>query len=317
MTTSNSTRVNPILRCRMIFAPYEKFSSDTPARYEETNRPFHSGLLATSMLQWGGSVNTIPEMETTMRPALMVIIAILAMVASGASSAERPPNLVFILTDNQGAWTLGCYGNQEIRTPNIDRLASQGLRMTRAFSSNPVCSPTRATYLTGLIPSQHGVHSYLGGERPNAQVGPEAYCTIREFVSLPKILSQAGYACGLSGKWHLGANLTPQEGFSSWITMPAGHTTEFYDVPVIENGMIHQETKYLTDLWTERGVKFIEENKDRPFFLFLAYNGPYGLGPSLNHPGRNRHVEYYANRELLSFPRDTPHPWLFNNKQFL
>src|SRR5262245_33212203 len=122
----------------------------------------------------GGSVNTIPELETTMRPALMVIVAILAMVASGASSAERPPNLVCILTDNQGAWTLGCYGNPDIRTPNIDKLASQGMRMTRAFSSNPVCSPTRATYLTGLIPSQHGVHSYLGGERPNAQVGPDA-----------------------------------------------------------------------------------------------------------------------------------------------
>jgi arylsulfatase A-like enzyme len=224
---------------------------------------------------------------------------------------------VFILTDNQGAWTLGCYGNEEIRTPHIDRLASQGVRMTRAFASNPVCSPTRATYLTGLMPSQHGVHSYLGGEKPNAQVGPEAYCTIREFASLPKILSQAGYVCGLSGKWHLGANLTPQEGFRDWITMPAGHTTEFYDVPVIENGEIRKEPRYLTDLWTEHGVRFIEKNKGRPFFLYLAYHGPYGLGRLLNNPARNRHAEYYAERELFSFPRDAAHPWLFNNKPFL
>src|SRR5262249_14381482 len=92
------------------------------------------------------------------------------------AAESRPPNLVFILTDNQGAWTLGCYGNSDIRTPNIDRLASEGLRFTRALSSNPVCSPTRATFLTGLIPSQHGVHSFLD---PKYMMGPEAYNTLQ------------------------------------------------------------------------------------------------------------------------------------------
>jgi arylsulfatase A-like enzyme len=148
-------------------------------------------------------------------------------------------------------------------------------------------------------------------------MGPDAYCTIREFASLPKILRSAGYVCGLSGKWHLGGNLTPQEGFSDWITMPLGHTTEFYDVPVIENGAVRNEPRYLTDLWTERGVRFIEKNRDRSFFLYLAYNGPYGLGGLLNQPARNRHAAYYADKPLYSFPRDAPHPWLFNNKQFL
>src|SRR5262245_12358879 len=200
-----------------------------------------------------------------------------ACIATSAAAADRPTNLVFILTDNQGAWTLGCYGNPDIRTPNIDRLAAEGMRFTRALSCNPVCSPTRATYLTGLIPSQHGVHSYLGGETPDAQMGPAAYDTIREFASLPKILKEAGYVCGLSGKWHLGANLHPQEGFTSWITMPVGSTFEFYDADVIENGQVRKEPRYLTDLWTERGIQFIEQNKDRPFFLYLAYNGPYGL----------------------------------------
>jgi len=114
------------------------------------------------------------------------------------------PNLVFILTDNHGAWTLGCYGNPEIRTPNIDKLAAEGLRFNRAYCNNSVCSPSRASFLTGLMPSQHGVHVYI----PNAaQIGDKAYCTIREFRTLPKILSEAGYVCGLSGKWHLGDNL--------------------------------------------------------------------------------------------------------------
>ena len=84
---------------------------------------------------------------------------------SWAQSTSDFPNIVLIMTDNHGAWTLGCYGNPDIRTPNIDRLASDGTLFTNAFSSNPVCSPTRATFLTGLIPSQHGVHSFLSGGR--------------------------------------------------------------------------------------------------------------------------------------------------------
>ncbi|MBW3543046.1 MAG: sulfatase-like hydrolase/transferase [Planctomycetes bacterium] len=229
--------------------------------------------------------------------------------------APRRPNVVFILTDNHGAWTLGCYGNRDIRTPHIDRLAAEGVRFTRAFSSNAVCSPTRATFLTGLLPSQHGVHCFL--RAGHAQMGPDAYSTIAEFRTLPEILAEAGYACGLSGKWHLGNNLHPQEGFSDWITMPHGGTSTFYDADVIEDGRVRKEPQYLTDLWTERGVRFIEQNKDRPFFLFLAYNGPYSLGRLLLRPARNRHVETYADELLPSFPREQMHPWQFNNKEYL
>src|SRR5436190_19152252 len=101
---------------------------------------------------------------------------------------STPPNLIFILTDNHGAWTLGCYGNKEIRTPNIDRLAAEGTLFTRAYCANSVCSPSRATFLTGLMPSQHGVHSYLSPDKQNSPSGPEA-CVIHEFGTLPKILS--------------------------------------------------------------------------------------------------------------------------------
>jgi arylsulfatase A-like enzyme len=219
------------------------------------------------------------------------------------------------LTDNQGAWTLGCYGNPDIRTPHLDRLASEGILFERCYSSNAVCSPTRATLLTGLIPSQHGVHSYLtaGG----VQIGPRAHSTIAEFRSLPEILAEAGYTCGLSGKWHLGDNLKPQEGFSFWETMPHGHTTTFYGASVVDDGKIRQEPRYLTDYWTDHGVKFIEQNKDKPFFLFLAYNGPYGLGESMLQPARNEHADFYADKELGSFPREKMHPWLTGNKKLL
>ncbi len=240
------------------------------------------------------------------------ILFALVVWSSEIQAVERL-NLVFILTDNQGAWTLGCYGNRDIRTPNIDRLAAEGIRFTRALSCNPVCSPTRATFLTGLIPSQHGVHSFLD---PKYMLGPEAYNTLNEFTSLGEVLRDAGYVCGLSGKWHLGANLTPSEGFSSWITKPDGSTREFYDQEIIEHGKIRTEAGYTTDLWTRKGVEFIEQNRERPFFLFLAYNGPYSLGNLMLNSARNRHAEYYADKEFPSFPRDTMHPWQFNNKQF-
>ncbi len=240
----------------------------------------------------------------------------LSLAPAGLNAAEpRRPNLVLILTDNHGAWTLGCYGNKDIRTPHLDRLAQEGTLFTRCFSSNAVCSPTRATLLTGLIPSQHGVHSYLRAGEP--QIGPKAYCTIVEFRTLPKILSESGYVCGLSGKWHLGDNLKPQEGFSYWVTTPHGHTTTFYDAEVIEDGKVRKEPAYLTDFWTDHGIRFIEKNKDRPFFLFLAYNGPYGLGKSLLDPAKNRHAEYYADKQLESFPREKVHPWLHNNKEYI
>jgi arylsulfatase A-like enzyme len=185
---------------------------------------------------------------------------------------------------------------------------------SRAFASNPVCSPTRATYLTGLIPSQHGVHCFLDNKY---MMGPQAYNTLEEFRTLPKILAENGYVCGLTGKWHLGANLTPQEGFTYWITMVRGSTSEFYDLQVIEDGQVRKEPKYATDLWTEHAVRFIRQNKDRPFFLYLPYNGPYNLGRLLLNEARNRHRDYYQDKTFPSFRRDAMHPWLYNNRQFL
>ena len=247
---------------------------------------------------------------------LRLVMCVLALgFAARLTAADRPPNVVFILTDNHGAWTLGCNGNKDIRTPHLDRMAKEGTLFERSYSSNAVCSPTRATYLTGLMPSQHGVHTYLGAG--GAQTGPKAYCTIAEFRSLPEILKGAGYVCGLSGKWHLGGNLTPQEGFTDWTTMPHGHTTTFHGAEVIDGGKVRTEPVYLTDFWTDRAVRFIEQNKAKPFFLFLTYNGPYGLGESLNHPARNRHAAYYADKELPSFPREKLHPWLNANKKFV
>ena len=138
-------------------------------------------------------------------------------------------------------------------------------------------------------------------------MGPEAYNTLQEFTSLGEVLRDAGYTCGLSGKWHLGANMTPSEGFTTWTTKPDGSTLEFYDQKVIENGQLRVEPGYTTDFWTRKGIEFIQANKDRPFFLYLAYNGPYSLGKLMLNEAKNRHATYYADKPLHSFPRDAMH----------
>jgi arylsulfatase A-like enzyme len=147
-------------------------------------------------------------------------------------------------------------------------------------------------------------------------MGPEAYNTLAEFTSLGEVLRDSGYVCGLSGKWHLGANLTPSEGLSFWVTKPDGSTREFYDQEVIEDGKVRKEAGYTTDLWTRKGIEFIEQNKEHPFFLYLAYNGPYALGNLMLNSARNRHAETYRNARFASFPVDAMHPWQWANKQF-
>ena len=240
----------------------------------------------------------------------LVLFAALFALFSGFAEQPRT-NIVFILTDNHGAWTLGCYGNKEILTPNIDKLATEGIRFTRAYCNNSVCSPSRATFLTGLMPSQHGVHVYIPEA---AQIGPKAYDVIKEFRTLPKILSEAGYTCGLSGKWHLGDNLKPQEGFSYWFTKKGGHTTTFYNDDLIWQGKLYKEPKYTTDAITDHAIDFLEQNQKKPFFLYLAYNGPYGLGKVVMEEHKNRYTDYYRDKPMNSFPREKPSPWVIGNR---
>jgi arylsulfatase A-like enzyme len=233
-----------------------------------------------------------------------------AAIANEAATSDSPRvNVVLIVTDNHGAWTLGCYGNPDIKTPNLDQMAAEGVRFAQAFSSNPVCSPTRATLLSGLMPSQHGVHNYL-----NAQ-----YNTLDEFDTLPEILSRAGYACGIVGKWHLGPFDQPgQEDFTHWVVKQGGHTPSFYKTMVMDDtGRKHRIESHTTPFWTRHAVNFIEKNKHRPFFLYLAYNGPYGLHTCIRGEPKNRHAGTYANNEMMSYPREPMHPWLRTNREHI
>lgn len=254
-------------------------------------------------------------MNNTYRVAFVASFVIGSVVSWPAFADVPPaanstrPNVILIVTDNQGAWSLGCYGNPDIKTPNVDRMAAEGMRFTSAFSSNPVCSPTRATLLTGLMPSQHGVHNYL-----NAQ-----YNTLEEYDTLPEILADAGYTCGIVGKWHLGPFDRPgQEGFDHWVVKQGGHTPSFYNTQVIDDsGRKQQVESHITPFWTEHAVNFIEENKDRSFFLYLAYNGPYGLHGCIKGEPKNSHAATYTGNDMKSYPREPMHPWLRTNREHI
>ena len=137
---------------------------------------------------------------------------------------NKKPNIILILSDDQGCWSLGCAGNREIRTPNIDSLAKEGVRFENFFCTSPVCSPARASILTGRIPSQHGVHDWIrvgSGEHGNDK--PVAY--LEGMPGYTDFFADAGYTCGISGKWHLGATAFPQKSYKHWFVNVAGSGT--------------------------------------------------------------------------------------------
>ncbi|REK18614.1 MAG: hypothetical protein DWQ42_19550 [Planctomycetota bacterium] len=231
-----------------------------------------------------------------------------------AKSDPKLPNVILMMTDNHGQWTLGCYGNPEIQTPHIDRLAAGGMLFEHAWSNNAVCSPTRASWLSGLMPSQHGVHRFL---TLDVMMGPKAYSTLEEFKSLPEVLADAGYHCGLVGKWHLGGHMTPQEGFKYWVTKTRGHTASFYNDEIIEDGKVRRHPEHITPFWTEHAKRFLDESQQqaKPFFLFLSYNGPYSLGSAIQPEPKNKFAELYADLPMSSFPRAPMHPWMASPHQ--
>jgi len=213
---------------------------------------------------------------------------------------NRPPNVLFILTDDQGPWAAGCYGNPEIRTPNIDRLAAEGLRFENFFCASPVCSPARASLMTGRIPSQHGVHDWIR-ER---NMPPEPARYLEGLTCYTDVLAAGGYVCGLSGKWHLGDSLAPQHGFTYWFCMPHG-ASEYQDAQMIWQGRLEVQPGYLTDRITDRALSFIEQNKGRPFYLSVHYNAPHS--PWTGHP--QEIVESYEDCPFKSCPQECMHPW--------
>ena len=197
---------------------------------------------------------------------------------------RKKPNFVFFLIDDLGWMDVTCYGSSFYETPNIDRLASQGMRFTDAYAACPVCSPTRASILTGKYPARLNITDWIPGNDPkNRQLlGPSDLHELPlEEVTVAEAFKEAGYTTGFFGKWHLGdKDYYPEDqGFDMnkgghWAGQPASYFYPYknprkrWDVPGLEGG---KEGEYLTDRLTDESLKFIEQNQDRPFFLYLSH----------------------------------------------
>ena len=142
----------------------------------------------------------------------------------------KRPNILLFMSDNQPADLLGCCGNDEVQTPHLDRLAGRGVRFDNAYCVNAMCSPCRASVLTGLMPSQHGIHNWLDDRLVDHW--PKNWSAIGEFANIPTLLKEAGYATALIGKFHLGVPFIPQLAFDHWVTFPHGHEQPHLSGPI-------------------------------------------------------------------------------------
>jgi arylsulfatase A-like enzyme len=209
-------------------------------------------------------------------------LCLLCSVVSLRAAEPEKWNIVSIVTDDQGAWALGCYGNKECRTPNMDRLAREGARFLNAFTPTPVCSPSRASMLCGLYGTQVGITDFIALQEADAGVGLPP-----NVPTWPKLLHQHGYRTALVGKWHLGTQPRfhpTKNGFDHFFGFLGGGNQPMD--PVLEKaGKTSKMKGSLPDLLTDDALQFIETNKDQPFALLLHFRAPhlpYGPVPAVD-----------------------------------
>jgi arylsulfatase A len=232
-------------------------------------------------------------MFTRLRFAAALLTSLLP--ALSASLPTAPPNFVVVFADDLGYGDLGCYGAKGVRTPNLDRLAAEGMRFTSFYAAQAVCSASRAALMTGCYPNRVGIQGALG---PNSRTGlnPDEW-------TLAEVLKTRGYATAIFGKWHLGDApefLPTRHGFDEYFGLPysndmwplhpdyvdlppdaAQRKRGYPDLPLIEGErtvikpVLAEHQAQLTTWYTERAVSFIERNRQRPFFLYVPHSMPH------------------------------------------
>ncbi len=250
-------------------------------------------------------------------------LCFLAWFAVGRGQ-ESPPNIVFILADDLGWGELGCYGNSFNETPNLDKLASQGIRFTQAYAAAPVCSPTRVSIMTGQYPVRSGITDFLA-PKSTAFLDPQQVVTVNE------PLGDAGYHTGLIGKWHLDTHFGQEKGgpaqfhFDEVIASETRYIADgdyFYPYDKISTLAEGSPGEYLTDRQSREAVRFIDRNKDHPFFLYLSF---YAVHTKLDAPdslvnkykrkfdlkyGKGSAEKLFGEANIRHQARHVDNPWL-------
>ena len=209
---------------------------------------------------------------------LTVVLALVAVTLDAQAGLNRP-NVVFVMADDLGYGDLGCYGARDIRTPHLDRLAREGVRLTDCYSAGAVCTPTRVAFLTGRYQQR------VGMEWANYPIGTPGLPSSE--TSVARMLKDNGYATAIFGKWHVGGRVEYGPNAHSFDKFFGflGPNIDFYThrevVPHFQTPDLFEDTDpvecegYMTDLITERSVDFIKRQKGAPFFLFVSYNAPH------------------------------------------
>jgi N-acetylglucosamine-6-sulfatase len=221
---------------------------------------------------------------------------------------DRRPNVIVIVVDDLRWDELGVAGHPFLETPHIDALARDGAYFTNAFHSVPLCSPNRASILTGQYPSRHGVIDNVARNRLS-----------HHLQTFPQALQDVGYETAFLGKWHMGNDPTPRPGFDYWVAIPGqGRTT---DPELFEDGRIHEVPGYITDVLTDRAVSFIEQVRNKPFFLYIGHKAihpdavqlddgsvdltvPGGYMPAPRHRGRYEDEVFPPRANVVSGPEE-------------
>jgi arylsulfatase A-like enzyme len=269
---------------------------------------------ATLILEHGAPWEKLPpriQSRTTKRAALvfadplqvfacamnrhLFCLLIALLVPTSALGEERRPNFVVIFCDDLGYGDLGCFGHPTIRTPNLDRMAAEGMKFTQFYSASEVCTPSRAALLTGRLPPRSGMCSnkrrVLFPDSTGGLPGEE--------ITLAETLQAAGYATACIGKWHLGhlpEFLPNQQGFDSYFGIPYSNDMdrtkespsgraafldpqiEYWNVPLLRNGETIErpaDQTTITRRYTEEAVKFLREKREQPFFLYFPHSMPH------------------------------------------
>ena len=191
----------------------------------------------------------------------------LASAAKSQSSRAKRPNVLLIMTDDQGYGDNAFNGNPILRTPSLDKLARESVRLSRFYVS-PLCAPTRSSLLTGRYHLRTGVWGVTGGRE-----------TMRaDEMTIAEALKGAGYRTGLVGKWHLGEHypcVPHSQGFDEFVGFRLGHWNRYIDPPLERNGKPIETKGYISDVFTDEAIAFIDRRQSDPFFLYLAYNAPH------------------------------------------
>jgi arylsulfatase A-like enzyme len=220
-------------------------------------------------------------------------LALGALPATAISGERAPrPNIVFILVDDLRWDDLGCMGQPFVKTPHIDRIAREGVLFKNAFATTPLCSPSRASFLTGLYPHTHGVRDNTNHDALS-----------HKLVTFLLLLQRAGYSTSFLGKWHMGTDDSPRPGIDHWIGFKG--QGQYIDPELNVNGRVEKAIGYATDLLNDRAVEFIRRRHTKPFVLYLSHKAVHPnlvqrADGSIDDPTASQFVPAQRHRKLYA-----------------